>query len=160
MMTSTLHRKAVVMDWVLVANAARARCFVRDAGNNAMRELASFVHPQARQKGEALADDRGGHVQKGIVSTQFEPHTDLHAKQHAQFARELAQHLEAAGLAHRYPGLWLIASNPFLGELRAHLGDATLQLLKGSMALDLTIYRGAELEQRVAQALPAPESEP
>ena len=31
------------LEWVVVANAARARLFERDAENQAMRELASFM---------------------------------------------------------------------------------------------------------------------
>ena len=141
------------LGWVLVANAARARCFARDEENNAMRELASFVHPASRMKGQALDDDRGGLVHKGVASTQFQPHTDPHDKEHEKFAREIAQYLDEAALAHRYPALTLLASAPFLGELRAQLSPATQKLLRTIAALDLTAFEGAELEQRVAEAL-------
>jgi protein required for attachment to host cells len=141
------------LHWVLVANAARARCFERDDENNALRELAAFVHPQSRLKGQALGADRGGLVHKGVASTQFTPRTDLHEKEHTQFARELASYLEEAALAHRFPGLALIASNPFLGELHSRLGESTTRLLTKSVALDLTGYRHGELERRVTQAL-------
>ena len=156
-MTDTKNIRPIApLDWVLVANAARARSFARDPENNAMRELRSFVHPGSRQKGEALADDRPSKVHKGVMSTQYAPHTDPRDKEHEQFARELAQYLEEAALAHQYPGLSLIASPAFLGELRAHLGAATQALLRAGVPLDLTIYEGAELERRVAQALQGP----
>ncbi len=141
------------LGWVLVANAARARSFVRDPDNHAMRELSAFVHPASRLKGQALAGDRGGMVRKSAASTQFAPHTDVHEKEHTQFARELAAHLEEAALAHRYPRIDLIASNAFLGELRAHLGPATTHLLRAGVPLDLTSYEGADLQHRVTQAL-------
>lgn len=141
------------LGWVLVANSSRARSFVRDADNNAMRELCSFVHPESREKGMALGTDRGGKVHKGVASTQFAPHTDVHDKAHAEFARELAQYLEEAALAHRYPSLAILASKAFLGDLRAALGPATQHLLRASVPLDLTTAQGADLEQRVAQAL-------
>lgn len=147
---------AAPLPWVLVANAARARCFVRDPDNQALRELASFVHPQSRLKGSQLGDDRGGLVHKGVASTQFAPHTDPHDKAHAEFARELAQHLEQAALDHQFAGLSLLASDPFLGVLRAHLGAATQRALGASVSLDLTGFEGRELEQRVAQALRPP----
>jgi protein required for attachment to host cells len=153
MSASSNIRPIAPLGWVLVANAARARCFARDDENNAMRELASFVHPASRMKGQALDDDRGGLVHKGVASTQFQPHTDPHEKEHVQFARELARYLDEAALAHRYPALTLFASAPFLGEVRAQLSAATQKLLRTSVALDLTAYDGAELEQRVAQAL-------
>ena len=57
---------------VLVANASRARLFERDAENGAMRETASFVHPQTRLKGQALGHDRPGHAHKGVASTAFQ----------------------------------------------------------------------------------------
>lgn len=153
-MTNTSNIKpAHTLGWVLIANGARARSFVRDADNNAMRELCSFVHPESREKGVALGTDRGGLVHKGVASTQFAPHTDLHDKEHAEFARELAQYLEDAALAHRYPGLAIIASKSFLGDLRAALGPATQRLLRTSLPLDLTTAVGADLEHRVAEAL-------
>ena len=141
------------LEWVVVANAARARFFERDPENKAMRELSSFVHPQSRQKGQALGHDRPGRAQKGTASTAFPPHTDVHQKEHAEFAHELAQRLEEAALAHRYPRLAIMASNPFLGELKAQLGAATQKLLHATAALDLTPHEGAELEHRVSQAL-------
>lgn len=156
-MTDTKNiRPTAALDWVLVANAARARSFARDPENNAMRELRSFVHPASRLKGEALADDRAGLAFKGQASTQYAPHTNPHDKEHEQFARELAKYLDEAALAHQYPGLALIASPAFLGELRAHLGPATQALVRASVPLDLSIYEGSELEHRVAQALQGP----
>lgn len=150
--SSTLPR-AELPEWLLVANAARARCFESGPGARALRELTAFVHPSSRLKGEDLMLDRAGLARKGAASTQFQPHTDVHEKEHTQFARELARYLEAAALEHRFGSLVLLVSNPFLGELRAHLGDATRPLLRSSVALDLTAYRGTELEQRVTQAL-------
>jgi protein required for attachment to host cells len=140
-------------DWVLVANASRARCFVRDADNGAMREDQGFIHEASRLKGLALAHDRDGKVRKSAASTQFAPHTDRHQKEHASFARELADFLERAALAQSYPGLSLVASAGFLGELRAHLGPAAGKRLRHAVALDLSSFQGAELEHRVTRAL-------
>ena len=141
------------LDWVLIANAARARCFARDADNGAMREERSFVHPASRLKGAALEHDRGGKVHKSTASTQFAPHTDVHDKEHAAFARELAAFLEKAALAQHYPALSLIASAAFLGELRAQLGPAAQTRVRQAVPLDLSAYEGAELEHRVSRAL-------
>jgi protein required for attachment to host cells len=148
---------------VVVANAARARLFERDGENGALRELASMVHPQTRMKGQALGHDRPGRAHKGEASTAFPPHTDPRRKEHTEFARELAQRLEEAALEHRFAHVSVLASNPFLGELKAQLGAATQHLLQAAVALDLTPLAGAELEQRVGQVLqaaqPSPETE-
>jgi protein required for attachment to host cells len=155
MMTRESHRAATPLEWVLVANAARARCYARDVESNALLEVADFVHPQSRQKGIALDTDRGGLVHKSVVSTQFVPHADPQDRSHAEFARELASYLEEAARTHRYSHLAVVSSSPFLGVLKVHLGPATLRQLQSAVALDLTAYQGAELERRVAQALPA-----
>lgn len=152
-MTRTPPIKTRPLGWVMIANAARARSFVRDAENGAMREICSFVHPASRLKGVALQDDRGGQVRKSAASTQFAPHTDPHDKAQAEFAHELAAYLEDAALARRYPELALFASKAFLGLLRAQLGPATQHLLRASVPLDLSAYQSAELEHRVTRAL-------
>lgn len=143
------------VQWVVVANAARARCFERDPANDALRELDSFVHPASRLKGPELGVDRGGLVQKGAMTTQYEPPTDPRTKEHEVFARELSRYLEQAALANRYGQLALIASNPFLGELKAQLGAAGARALVAGVAVDLTTYSGRELEQRVAKGVQA-----
>jgi len=156
MSTMKKIRPVAPLDGVLVANAARARLFERDPENKAMREVASFVHPQSRLKGQALEHDRPGRAQKGsTASTAFPPHTDPHQKEHAEFARDLAQRLDELALAHRYPRLAIFASSPFLGELNAQLGAATRKLLQASVVLDLTAFDDGELEHRVDQALRA-----
>jgi len=140
-------------DWVLIANAGRARCFARDRENGALHELSSFVHPASRLEGHELATDRAGHAFKGGASTQYEPRTDRHEKEHARFAHLLAAHLEQAAQAQRFERLALCASSEFLGELRARLGPAASARLETGVPVDLTAYAGPELERRVAQAL-------
>lgn len=153
---STQHKPLqarFALDWVVVANAARARIFERDDENQALREMADHVHTPSRQKAAELETDRPGKAHKGEASTAFAPHTDPREREHQRFAHELAQVLEEAALAHRMPGLVLLASNPFLGELKAELGDATRRLLKHSAPVDLTSYQHAELEARVTRAI-------
>jgi len=142
-------------DWVLIANAARARCFVRDADNGALREFRAFVHPASRLDGSHLVSDRPGHAFKGAASTQFEPHTDARTKEHTRFAHEIAAWLEEQALANRFEHLALFASSAFLGELRAQLGAAARGRLQASAAHDLTTCTDRELEQRVTSALTA-----
>jgi len=153
MMTTRAIKPIQPFEGVLVANAGRARLFEPDPENKAMRELASFVHPQARLKGAALGRDRPGQAFKGEARTAYEPHTDLHQKEHAEFARELAKRLEEEAIERRYPRVAIFASDPFLGELKAHLGAPTQRLLQAAVALDLTAYDDSELEHRVADAL-------
>lgn len=143
------------LPWVLVANGSRARLFERDPENGAMRELSDFLHPASRMKGAALERDRPGQAMKGQARTEYEPHTLPSDREYQQFARELAEQLEAAVNDNRIGHWSLIASNPFLGHLRASLGHGAAAVLERHVDRDLTSFVGAELESRVSALLAA-----
>jgi protein required for attachment to host cells len=150
------RNRPTAREWVLIANSARARLFERDAENGAMRELAAFVQPSVRARGSTLASDRPGQAMKGAARTQFEPHTDPHEREQRQFAHELAARLEEGAREHRMGALVLIASDPFLGMLRAELGHGARTLPGQHVPRDLTALQGAELEHRVTDVLGTP----
>ncbi|MEY4266295.1 MAG: hypothetical protein RIS90_830 [Pseudomonadota bacterium] len=148
--------------WILVADAHRARCLERDGPSSAPVELASFVYPQdriphGRPVTELSANAGKGHGRTAHSGTQFEPHTELHSKERADFASELAAYLNQGVAAQRCTSLVLIASSPMLGELKPGLSPAASALLRRCVAKDLTHYQGPELHQRIAQALALPD---
>jgi protein required for attachment to host cells len=143
--------------WVVLANASRARILDREPGGR-LEELADLVHPQSREKGAELASDREGHAQKahgdlGNMRTAFQPHTEVRRKEHAVFAMEVSRYLEEAVTQGRCKGLALIASDPFLGELKSHLGGAATRVLVAAIPRDLTSFAGQDLARRVTEAL-------
>jgi protein required for attachment to host cells len=144
--------------WIVLANASRARIFARASQSGGLEELADLTHPQSREKGLELSSDREGHAQKahgdpGHAGTAFQPHTDPRQKEHAIFAVEVSRHLEEAVRSGRCLTLALIASDPFLGELKAHLGEAAKRVVMATIPRDLTTFAGPELAQRVSEAL-------
>lgn len=140
---------------IVLANAARARLCELDPRDASIAELADFVHTPSRQKGSDLATDRPGRAAKGQATnrTGFEPHTDVHRKEHTQFARELSKAIDDALLQRRPPALMLVASNPFLGELKAQLSAAATRALVAAAPLDLTHCDRAELARRIPELL-------
>jgi protein required for attachment to host cells len=157
-----MKRKNVLeTTWVLVANGERARCLERHAAKHSLTELADFVHPHASLAGKAgggdLTGEAGkGHGRTGHAATQFEPRTELHAKERATFARELSDHLNEAAAEHQYQKILLIATSPMLGEIKPLLNSAANKALGACVAIDLTRYKGADLEERVNKALQYP----
>ena len=148
--------------WILIANAERARCFERHATDHSLTELIDFVHPQTSLTGEAGGGDLTGaagkgHGRTGHAGTQFEPLTEAHAKERGIFARQLADYLNEGVAGQRCNALVLIASSPMLGELRPCLSSAAEKLVRSSVASDLTLYRGPELNERVDRALQLPD---
>lgn len=147
--------------WVLVTDAERARCFERRAADHALIEFADFVHPHAslaqRAAGGDLTGAAGkGHGRTGHAGTQFEPHTDAHAKERDRFAQQLADYLNEAVAAHRCHELVLIATSPMLGALRQRLSGVAEKAVRQCVVSDLTHYQGPELRKRVDEALLAP----
>lgn len=148
--------------WVLIANAERARCFERHATDHSLTELIDFVHPLTSLGGAAGEDDLTGaagkgHGRTGHAGTQFEPHTEAHAKERASFAKQLADYLNEGVAGQRCNALVLIATSPMLGELRPFLSKAADKLVRAGVASDLTLYQGPELKKRVDDALRLPD---
>lgn len=144
--------------WILVANAERARCFERHAADHSLTELIDFVHPQASLAGQASGGDLTGaagkgHGRTGHAGTQFEPHTEAHAKERASFARELADYLNEGVAAQKCNALVLVASSPMLGEIRPCLSHAAEKLVTRAIVGDWTRYEGPELKARIDEGL-------
>ncbi|MCV2369919.1 host attachment protein [Roseateles oligotrophus] len=141
--------------WIVLCNAARARICERSDRNSELREVADFVHPQSQLKGIDLASDRPGKVMRAIGEsspggTALDARTDPHRKQHELFARQLASYVDEAVKAKRCGALLLVASNPFLGELKSQLSPACEKVLQGTLPSDLTGLALPELTQRLA----------
>lgn len=141
-------------DWILIANAAHARLIAHEPGSP-MVVLKTFEHAASRAKVGELAQGAAGHGSSDVAygGATFNPRVDAKTKEQLRFARELADHLEAGAQQHAFHRVALFASSPFLGELKAELGDATRRVLSGTHDLDLTAFGLGEVEQRVQHEL-------
>jgi protein required for attachment to host cells len=144
-------------DWILIANATHARLLRHERGSP-MVILESFEHPESRSKISELADDKMGQEKsdRSFGGAAYQPKMDAKQKEHMRFARELADHLEQQAQQGSFRSLVIFASSPFLGELKAELGEATARLLPITHDLDLTSFGLTELEQRVQSELARP----
>lgn len=139
-------------NWLVVANASRARVLEKQGTEGPLLHVADLVHPESRQKGSELGDDRPGRVDRigsGLNSSAYPPHTDPRHREHERFAREVAKLLSDGVAADRCGGLLLVASNPFLGELKSHLSDQATKAIVRTVPSDYTLLRDSELEERL-----------
>jgi protein required for attachment to host cells len=145
-------------NWLVVANASRARVLEESDKAGAYVHLADLVHPQSRQKGTDLAGDRPGHVPgmtaHGAGSSAYDPRTAPREREHDRFAREVATMLNDGIAAGRCAGLLLVASNPFLGHLKEHLDEQARKAVLRTVAADYTALNERELAQRLAPPPP------
>ncbi len=139
-------------DWVLVANAARARLLLQRTGH-ALQTLRHFEHPQSRLLATDLADDQQGRQasSRGYGAMAFAARQDPHRKAAVQFAQELAAFVEQAARERQFRQIRVFAAPPFLSLLRRHCGRATQRHLGGMFNVDLSGVDTAVLAQRIAR---------
>ncbi len=139
---------------LMLANAAHARQLARDPDTGALRELDDAVHTASRLHAAQLGHDRPGRGARGSQKVVFTPAPDLAQREQQHFAEALARQLEADALAGRLPAWALLASNPFLGRLRAALGPQAASRLVMHLDRDLTTLPLHELEPRLRSLIP------
>jgi protein required for attachment to host cells len=145
----------VKRNWLVIANAARARVLEVTDIPGRYDHVADLVHPRSRLKGDQLAGDRPGHVHAegkghGLGSTSYEPRTDPREREHDRFAREVAKAVNDGVVKGRCAGVTLVASDPFLGQLRSHLNAQSRKAVLRVVSSDFTTLRDDELARRVA----------
>lgn len=140
-------------NWLVVGNAAKARVLEEADAGRGYLHVADLVHPESRQKGVDLAASRPGHVMGSahLGGTAYEPRTDARERERDQFARELAGLLNEGVAGGRCAGLVLVASNPFLGHLKAHLSEPAQKLILRTISADYTALDEADLRRRLNQ---------
>lgn len=144
-------------NWMVVANGARARVLEEMDPPGTYRHRADMVHPQTRLKGMALQSDRAGHAlgpQHTPGGAAYESRTPVREREHERFAQEIAAVLDAGIASGECAGIVLVASNPFLGELRAHLGPRARQAILRTVAHDYTSLRDDEVSARLREPPP------
>jgi protein required for attachment to host cells len=150
-------------NWWVIANAARARVLEETDKPGCFRHVADLVHPPSRMKGERLRSDRPGHVEgtgHGLGSASFLPRTDPRVREHERFSRAVAQTVNDGVAQGHCAGLTLVASDPFLGQIKSHLSAQATKLLLRTVSSDYTSVPDADLARRVRAACAGPEPAP
>ena len=113
--------------WVVVADKSKARIFTVADPRGALLDEVVLEHPQAREREQALTSDRPGRSfdSKGqgrhAMGTSVEPDQ----QETIRFAKQIADHVQAAYNEGRCDRLLLVAGPPLLGLLREPLKTLT-----------------------------------
>ncbi|MBS3668099.1 host attachment protein [Vreelandella sp. F11] len=124
--------------YIVVADAARARIFTRDALTLAEKE--SLVHAEGRlHEGDLVTDGRGD-VHESMSTTSRSAGEEGTATKHENelFAKEVAQRLYNARVGNSMEKLIMVAPPKFLGLLREKLDGPTQKLVIHSLSKDLS----------------------
>jgi len=131
--------------WVLVADGARARIFVRDNAKleNAMGQ--DFVGENLKES--ALGTSKPGRDFESSYSARhaYAPRTDWHQHQKSLFAKELCDILEKATENAEFDELIIVSPPKTLGDLRENLCKKTLAKVVAEIPKDVTKFTELEL---------------
>ncbi|MEL7612872.1 host attachment protein [Vreelandella titanicae] len=136
--------------YIVVADAARARIFTRDALTLAEQE--SMVHAEGRlHEGDLVTDGRGD-VHESMSTTSRSAGEEGTATKHENelFAKEVAQRLYSARVGNSMKKLIMVAPPKFLGLLRDKLDAPTQKLVIHSLPKDLSKASMADIQQAVS----------
>jgi protein required for attachment to host cells len=137
-------------NWIVVANASRARIFEAAAADTQMHEIENLVHPESRQHEGDLISDHAGHVYNGTTGGHSINRLETAKQQEAEgFARYLCETLEHARTTGRFHKLYLIAAPHFLGLLRHHLSRPLQEMVGQEYAKDLTRATEAQIRTMI-----------
>ena len=140
--------------WIVSANAGRARFYAQANNAAPLQEIEDFVNEAVRLRTvDTETDDLG---QRGLNGTAggtqpsgYEPHQTPAEHQTERFARDIAAHLARGHREHRYRELVLVASPEFLGVLRKQLDRQVASVIRTSISKDWSHDDPTRLLERI-----------
>ncbi|HFD78907.1 MAG TPA: host attachment protein [Gammaproteobacteria bacterium] len=109
--------------WILVAESSRAKIYATENRTAIPEEVEDIVHPEGRlHEGDLVTDKPGndpGSVGQG--PHVLDDKVSATRQEHIEFAKELAERLEAGRTSGRFDRLAIAAPPAFLGLLREKL---------------------------------------
>jgi protein required for attachment to host cells len=140
--------------WLIVADGRRARIFSVRVGDTGLTELHDMIGDDRMTRD--IGTDRPGRGQERgpAVRHGIEPRIDWHRQAKQQFARQVAERVNEAGLKGGYDRLVVVAPAEALGDLRKVLGKHALDKLSAEVEKDLTHFTPHELVDHLSDSLP------
>ena len=126
--------------WVVVADQSKARFFTVADPRGALLGVGELEHPEARDLEQTLTSDRPGRSfdSKGKGRHAMGAEVDPGKQENIRFAKQVAEHLQAAHEEGRCDRLLVVAGPPLLGMLR--------ESLKGASGMEIS-----EIEKNLGQ---------
>ncbi|MFD2191440.1 host attachment protein [Pistricoccus aurantiacus] len=136
--------------YIVVADAARARIFLRD--NASMTEKENLAHAEGRlHEGDLVTDSRGD-VHESTSTTSRGAGGENVASEHEDemFAKQVADRLYDARVKNDLEQLILVAPPKFLGLLKDNLDKPTQKLVIHTLSKDLSKASLDEIKDAVS----------
>ncbi|GBE44137.1 MAG TPA: host attachment protein [Rhizobiales bacterium] len=140
---------------ILVADGARARVYLNDGPGHGISELKQYAREIDLKASRDIDADRPGRTfdsgGQGRHAKEKPTDSQRHAKD--EFARELAETINAAITAGEFDRLVLVAPPATLGDLRQHLSKQSAGKIHGEIAKNLTQAGDEEILAQLGSVL-------
>lgn len=142
--------------WIVVADGARARFFVRSKGAHKLLPArnADLIAVESRGHARDLKSDKPGRSYssaRGGVRHALEPPHDYHKLEKRKFSACVADALDAACENGEFDHLILVAPRRTLGEMRKLMSPRVQGCLRREIAKELTAETPARIWERLEE---------
>ncbi|MGD2073530.1 MAG: host attachment protein [Gammaproteobacteria bacterium] len=140
--------------WILVAESSRAKLYESNSVRAPLSELEDLVHPAGRMHAGDLVSDRAGTDGGSIGQGRHVMDDRTSAREHEriEFARQLAERLEAACGRGAFDRLVLVAPPAFLGLLRDRLSKKVMERVYRQIDKNLVQKPAEVVREQVSMA--------
>ncbi|MDO7598071.1 MAG: host attachment protein [Pseudomonadota bacterium] len=139
---------------VIVADNSRARIFTIDSPKSPLQEIESMVQSEGRLHEGDMTSDLPGKILGGAGGGHaYESKTDPKQQQSINFAKRVAQYLDYARKTNKLYNILIVAAPQFLGELRQHMSDETMEMVVFELDKDLTKHSVEDIRTHLPKFL-------
>lgn len=152
-------------NWIVVADAGRARIFSESDPSQALQEVEDMVNTAARIRTSDQYTDRLGPTSAGksihntggaLPNKQYEPPQSMAEREAESFAKDIWGFLLKGHQDGKFQKITLIAAPKFLGALRMFMDPQLKSLVAQELNKDYTHLSGHQLREQM-QSLSAKE---
>lgn len=142
--------------WVLIADGARARLVAAEGHGKGLQLIEKLEFSTDHSPNRELLKDKPSRVfeSHGVTRHGVEPKTDAHRELKRDFAKELAEVLDANLSKHEFDKLVVVASPVTLGDLRRALSESVKAAVIAEVSKDLTKAPDHEIARHIEDLIP------
>ncbi len=142
--------------WVLIADGSRARLVAAEGHDKGLRLIEKLEFSADHSPNRELLHDKPARVYEshGAARHGVEPKTNPHRELKHEFAKELAEVLDANLVRNQFDKLVVVASPVTLGDLRRTLSDAVKATIIAEVSKDLTKVPNHEIARHIEDLIP------
>lgn len=145
------------LTWLIVADNSKARIFTVDSRTGPIEEIESIVHTQSRLHEQNMTSDLPGrgNGKDGSGGHAYQDEVSPKEQESINFAREIANELDAARKSNKFKQFIVVAAPGFLGNLRNQLSAQTQKLSCYELAKNLSQLNAKEIRAHLPERLPS-----